>query len=142
MNSHNKALLSQIQGAKKSADAMGLYPGAFSETLVQLMKERKLSTKKLADASLVGEKTIQRLRNNEEYPTTVQTVLGLCYGLKLTVPEAEMLISKTDFNFKPTIPQNYAYRCALSACTENSIYEINEMLESCGYVPFGSSTVD
>lgn len=81
------------------------------------------------DASLVGDKTIQRLRNNEEYPTTVQTVLGLCYGLKLTVPEAEMLISKTDFHIKPTIPQNYAYRCALSACTENSIYEINEMLE-------------
>ena len=61
---------------------MRLYPGAFSETLVQLMKEKKLSNKKLADASLVGERTIQRLRNEEEYPTTVQTVLGLCYGLQ------------------------------------------------------------
>ncbi len=142
MNHHNKTLLAQIQGAKKSADAMRLYPGAFSETLVQLMKERKLSNKKLADSSLVGEKTIQRLRNNEEYPTTVQTVMGLCYGLKLSVPEAEMLISKTDFNIKPTTPQNNAYRCALSACAETSIYEINEMLESCGYEPFGSSSVD
>ena len=58
MNHHNKTLLAQIQGAKKSADAMRLYPGVFSETLVQLMKERKLSNKKLADSSLVGEKTI------------------------------------------------------------------------------------
>lgn len=142
LNAHNKILLSQIQGASKSANAMRLYPGAFSETLVQLMKERKLSNKKLADASLVGERTIQRLRNDEEYPTTVQTVLGLCYGLKLSVPEAEMLVGKTDFNIKPTNPQNYAYRCALSACAENSIYEINEMLESCGYIPFGSSNLE
>lgn len=142
LNAHNKILLSQIQGASKSANAMRLYPGAFSETLVQLMKERKLSNKKLADASLVGERTIQRLRNDEEYPTTVQTVLGLCYGLKLSVPEAEMLVGKTDFNIKPTNPQNYAYRCALSACAENSIYEINEMLEACGYIPFGSSNLE
>lgn len=142
LNAHNKILLSQIQGASKSANAMRLYPGAFSETLIQLMKERKLSNKKLADASLVGERTIQRLRNDEEYPTTVQTVLGLCYGLKLSVPEAEMLVGKTDFNIKPTNPQNYAYRCALSACAENSIYEINEMLEACGYIPFGSSNLE
>ena len=142
LNAHNKILLSQIQGASKSANAMRLYPGVFSETLVQLMKERKLSNKKLADASLVGERTIQRLRNDEEYPTTVQTVLGLCYGLKLSVPEAEMLVGKTDFNIKPTNSQNYAYRCALSACAENSIYEINEMLESCGYIPFGSSNLE
>lgn len=142
LNAHNKILLSQIQGASKSANAMRLYPGAFSETLVQLMKERKLSNKKLADASLVGERTIQRLRNDEEYPTTVQTVLGLCYGLKLSVPEAEMLVGKTDFNIKPTNPQNYAYRCALSACAENSIYEINEMLEAWGYIPFGSSNLE
>ncbi len=139
MNAHNRTLLSQIQRASRSADAMRLYPGAFSETLVQLMKEKKLSNKKLADASLVGERTIQRLRNEEEYPTTVQTVLGLCYGLQLSVPEAEMLVGKTDFNIKPTNPQNNAYRCVLSSCAENSIYEVNEMLESCGFEPLGSS---
>lgn len=139
MNAHNRTLLSQIQRASRSADAMRLYPGAFSETLVQLMKEKKLSNKKLAGASLVGERTIQRLRNEEEYPTTVQTVLGLCYGLQLSVPEAEMLVGKTDFNIKPTNPQNNAYRCVLSSCAENSIYEVNEMLEACGFEPLGSS---
>ena len=139
MNAHNRTLLSQIQRASRSVDAMRLYPGAFSETLVQLMKEKKLSNKKLADVSLVGERTIQRLRNEEEYPTTVQTVLGLCYGLQLSVPEAEMLVRKTDFNIKPTNPQNNAYRCVLSSCAENSIYEVNEILESCGFEPLGSS---
>lgn len=62
---HNKTLLAQIQGANKSANSMRLYWGALSETLVQMMKERKISNKKLADSSLAGEKTIQRLRANE-----------------------------------------------------------------------------
>ena len=136
MNKHNKTLLSQIQNARKSASLMQKYPGAFSETLVQLMKDKKMSAKTLADGSLVGEKTIQRLRNNEEYPTTKQTVMGLCYGLKLTIPEAEMLISKTDFNLKPTTPENNAYRCTLGSCADISIYEVNEMLEANGYKPF------
>lgn len=142
MNNHNKILLAQIQNAKKSSDALRLYPGSFGETLVQLMKERKMSTKKLADASLVGEKTIQRLRNDEDYQTSVQTVIGLCFGLKLTVPEAEMLIGKTDFNLKPTTAQNNDYRTVLGACGENSIYEINEMLVACGYEPLGSSSYE
>ena len=141
MNKHNRTLLAQIGNAKKSANAMRQYPGSFGETLAQMMKERKLSNKKLADASLVGEKTIQRLKNDEDYPTTEQTIMGLCYGLRLSVPEAEMLLSKTEFSLKPTNPQNNAYRCALAACAENTIYEINEMLESCGFEPLGSSKV-
>ena len=68
-----------------------------------------------------------------------QTILGLCYGLQLSVPVAEMLVGKTDFNIKPTNPQNNAYRCVLGSRAENSIYEVNEMLESCGFEPLGSS---
>ncbi len=142
LNEHNKTLLAQIQNAGKSASALQRYPGSFSETLVQLMKDKKLSAKKLADGSLVGEKTIQRLRNNEEYPTTKQTVLGLCYGLKLTIPEAEMLLGKTEFSLKSTTPENNAYRCTLGSCAELSIYEVNEMLVANGYLPFGSSLAE
>ena len=58
------------------------------------------------------------------------------------VPETEMLIGKTDFSIKATNPQNNDYRCALSTCAKNSIYDVNEMLESCGYEPFGSSSLD
>ena len=122
----------EVVSAERNADFLQNVPH-------EKMKEKKLSNKKLADASLVGERTIQRLKNEEEYPTTIQTVLGLCYGLQLSVPEAEMLVGKTDFNIKPTNPQNNAYRCVLSSCAENSIYEVNEMLESCGFEPLGSS---
>jgi hypothetical protein len=62
--------------------------------------------------------------------------------LKLSAPEAEMLIGKTDFSIKATNSQNNEYICALSVCAENSIYKVNEMLESCGYEPFGSNRLD
>lgn len=142
LNAHNKTLLSQIRNADKSASSLQHYPGSFSETLVQLMKDKKLSVKKLADKSLVGEKTIQRLRNNEEYPTSKQTVLGICFGLKLSIPEAEMLIEKTEFSLKSSTAENNAYRCTLGSCADLSIYEINEMLVANGYLPFGSSSIE
>lgn len=138
LNTHNRILLDQIKNAKHRAEALRRYPGSFAETLVALQKERKLSNKHLADLSLVGEKTIQRLRNNEEYPTSVQTVLGLCVGLKLPLPEAEMFLSKTDFKLNSMKGEGYVYQCVLGACTENSIYEINEMLEENGITPLGS----
>ena len=59
----------------------------------------------------MGEKTIQRLRNDEEYPTSVQTVLGLCVGLKLTLPEAEMFLGKTDFKLNSMKNEGYVYQC-------------------------------
>lgn len=138
LTTHNKTLLDQIAHGKQRAEALRRYPGSFAETLVALQKERKLSNKKFADQSLVGEKTIQRLRNNEEYPTSVQTVLGLCVGLKLPPPEAEMLLSKTDFKLNAMKMEGYVYQCILSSCAENSIYEINEMLEANGIPPLGS----
>ena len=138
LNAHNKTLLEQIKNAKRRSEAMRRYPGSFAETLVALQKERKLSNKQLADRSLVGEKTIQRLRNDEEYPTSVQTVLALCVGLKLPLPEAEMFLGKTDFKLNSMKGEGYVYQCVLGACAENSIYEINEMLKENGITPLGS----
>lgn len=137
LNAHNKALLDQIKNAKSRSEALRRYPGSFAETLGALQKERKLSNKQLADRSLAGEKTIQRLRNDEEYPTSVQTVLALCVGLKLPLPEAEMFLGKTDFKLNSMKNEGSVYQC-LAACAENSVYEINEMLKENGITPLGS----
>ena len=99
---------------------------------------RMICSSGLADRSLVGEKTIQRLRNDEEYPTSVQTVLALCVGLKLPLPEAEMFLGKTDFKLNSLKGEGYVYQCVMGACAENSIYEINEMLKENGITPLGS----
>lgn len=138
LNAHNTTLLEQIKNAKSRSEALRRYPCSFTETLVALQKNKKLSNKQLADRSLVGEKVIQRLRNDEAYPTSVQTVLALCIGLQLPLPEAEMLLGKTDFKLNSMKGEGYVYQCVLAACAENSIYEINEMLKENGITPLGS----
>ena len=140
-NAHNRALNALMDNAPAKISALRKYPGSFAETLVQLMAERKLSSKKLADLSLVGEKTIQRLRNDEEYPTSKQTVLGLCVGLSLSPPEANEFFEKSDFKLNPKKHDDYIYMCVLGACVENSIYAVNDMLEAHGVPPLGSSLV-
>ncbi|MBL4937789.1 M48 family metallopeptidase [Clostridium sp. YIM B02515] len=142
MTDYNRALLEQIQNAPKQSNAMRRYPGSFAETLVQLMKEQKMSNKELANASLVGEKTIQRLRNDEEYSTTIQSVLGLCIGLKLSLPEAEMLLDKSNIKLNSMKTEGYIYKCILGACAINNIYQINEMLEAYNIQPLGSTSYD
>lgn len=137
-NAHNRALNAMMDNAAQRSNAIRRYPGSFAETLVQLMAERKLSNKKLADLSLVGEKTIQRIRNDEEYPTSKQTVLGLCVGLKLSPAEAEDFFGKSDFKLNTQKTEDYIYKCILGVCANNSIYAINEMLEAHGVTPLGS----
>ena len=36
--------------------------------------------------------------------------------------------------------EGYVYQCVLASCAENSIYEINEMLEANGVKPLGSDS--
>ena len=49
-----------------------------------------------------------------------------------------MLLSKTDFKLNSMKGERCVYQCILGACTENSIYEINEMLKENGITPLGS----
>ena len=118
--------------------ALRRYPGSFAETLVKLMKSHKLSNKKLADLSLVGAKTIQRLRNDAEYQTSKQTVLALCVGMSLSPPEAKDLFDKSDFKLNTQKYDDYIYMCVLMSCAGNSIYAVNEMLVAHGVEPLGS----
>lgn len=138
-NPHNKALSAIVEDAAKNSARQRQLPGSFGESLVQLMNEQKISVKALADRSLVGEKTIQRIRNDEEYPTTKQTVLALCVGLRLSPADAEDFFNKSDFKLNTKKTEDYIYRCVLGACANNSIYAINEMLKKHKVPLLGSS---
>ncbi|MCR5631309.1 MAG: helix-turn-helix transcriptional regulator [Atopobiaceae bacterium] len=138
-NPHNKALNAVMENAAKYAARQRQLPGSFAESLVQLMKEQKMTVEALSDRSLVGVKTIQRLRNDEEYPTSKQTVLALCVGLRLSPADAEDLFSKTDFKPNTKKTEDYIYKCVLGACSNNSIYAINEILKKHKVPLLGSS---
>lgn len=60
--------------------------------------------------------------------------------LQLSLPEAEMLLEKTNFKLNSMKSEGYIYKCILSASAVNSIYETNEMLENNGIKPLGSDS--
>lgn len=138
LNEHNQSLIQQIENATQRVQKIRKYADSMGETLVSLQNEKNISNKQLSDRSLVGEKTIQRIRNDEEYHPTLQTVLGLCFGLKLPPPEAEMFLEKAGFQLNRRTPDEYIYMCILNVCMENSIFEVNEILEKNGVKPLGS----
>lgn len=138
-NPHNKALSAVMDDAAKKSSRQNRLPGSFGETLVRLMDEQHISIKALADRSLVGEKTIQRIRNDENYTTTKQTVIALCVGLRLSPADAKYFFDKSDFKLNTKRNEDYIYQCILAACVHNSVYAINEMLKKHNIPLLGSS---
>lgn len=104
-------------------------PTEFSRTLAMHMKQRKYKVKQLSDASLVNERTIQRLLANEAHNTSLNTIIAICIGLNLSPIFSFDLISKSGCGFKRTAEHN-AYKVILIAHYHSDIYKCNEILES------------
>jgi sulfur relay (sulfurtransferase) DsrC/TusE family protein len=63
------------------ADIMQNLPGGFSGALKSLMTWKGKTVEKLAEDCCLDPKTIQRMRNNEDYETTIETIVAICIAL-------------------------------------------------------------
>ena len=119
---------------KELAVLLQKLPNSFSETLKELMKWRGVTGEKLAEGCQVSAKTIQRMRNDEGYETTLETIIALCIGLKLPPVASNDLIRKSKFSLKYT-DEHLAYQFLLNGYYSHTIFECNEMLEKLGFKP-------
>ena len=110
---------------------------SFSETLASIMKEKKISRNVLALEMGLSERTISKLRNDDDYQTDKQIVIGLCVSLSLTPAEAFSLFDRSPHRLKMTSAQDVAYFHILSTCGQYSLDEVNEMLEEAGFTVIG-----
>ena len=139
---HNIALAKAMDKALTSTPLIRKLPASFSESLKILMKEKGINETELSRYSLVGEKTIQRLRNNDDYPSTKQVILALCVGLRLHPIEARALFGKSQHKLSETSPRDQVYLCIIETGPHNDIYDINAMLR-CRNIPIlGNITED
>jgi DNA-binding Xre family transcriptional regulator len=109
-------------------------PNSFSGTIKELMKWKDVTVESLANDSLIGPKTIQRLRNDEDYETTLETIIALCIGLHLPPIASTYLIDKSKFSLKVT-EQHLTYRFLLTSYYSHSIYDCNKLLTDQGFAP-------
>lgn len=136
-NPQNAELSKSIGRASQRAEGFRNYPGTLAETLIMHMKNRRLSVEKLSELSLVSVRTIQRLRTEEEYQTTKQTIIAICVGLQLPPFDAEDLLRKAGLMLNPTQTLDNAYKCILESCGKNSILVVNEILKAYNFPQLG-----
>lgn len=145
----------------KSRNIRGL-PDSFSATLRALIDEDKeerrrmqksdISHKELAekyklpdelfplvDKSGISERTLSRMRTKDGQEITLQMVLGVCCGLRLSLPETEMLLDKSPFRLRPNIREHYVYKAVIPLFNCCTIGEINEILERAGVRKIGAA---
>lgn len=138
---HNMEIVQRAQDLKDTvADIVKIkksLPVQFSKTLVAHMKMKHCTVEKLAELSLIGPKTIQRMRNEEDYPITIEHVVSLCIGLQLYPMFSKDLIKKAGLGFKGT-EKHITYELLINSCYNESIHYCNEILESNDFAPLGT----
>ena len=110
---------------------------SFADSLDAIMKEKKVSRSALAVEIGLSEKTISRIKNNDDYCTVKQIVIGICVALRLTPAEAFALFSKSSHRLRMTCAQDVAYFHILSTCGAYSLSQVNDLLEERGFELIG-----
>lgn len=140
-STQNQVVLTKAVELKKvSADLakiMGTLPASFSGTLKAHMSRGKCTVESLAEKSLVSAKTIQRMRNEDNHATSLQTVVAVCIGLQLHPLLSKDIVEKAGFRFRPAHEEHIIYQLLLGSYNHCSIYECNELLVSNGFKALG-----
>ena len=112
---------------KELAEVMQNMPGGFSGALKYLMTWKGKTVEALAGDCCLDPKTIQRMRNNEAYETTIETIVAICIALQLPPATSDALIGRSGCSLGVS-EKHLTYRFLLNSCYTKTIYECNEML--------------
>jgi len=118
---------------KEILEVIKQLPGSFGGTLAELIKWCGTTNEKLGEASLLSARTIQRLRNaDDEYESSLETVIALCIGLQLPPILSSNLMEKSGFSLKNT-QQHLMYDFILTSCYSYPISYCNDLLTAQGF---------
>lgn len=119
---------------KELAEVMQNLPGGFSGALKYLMKWKDKTVEALSGDCCLDPKTIQRMRNNEAYDTTIETIVAICIALQLPPAVSDVLINRSAYSLGVS-EKHLTYRFLLNSCYTKTIYECNSMLQRLGFDP-------
>lgn len=130
-NQYSEAVLCSIelvQGFINGGPGSG--PGdSFGEFFTSLMSERKLTVKQLADKTDIPERTITRMRSEEDYKPSVEYLLACCIVMKLPPWDSDMLFKLAGIVLRPNNKKERCYIALLHVFfKEGSIRVCDEVL--------------
>jgi len=113
-------------------------PILFGDALKYHMKRVGCTVEGLAQDSLIGPKTIQNMRNDENYSYSLTNVIPLCLGMHLHPEFSKVMLEKAGLRLLPTKEEHVVYDFLLNHYYKASIHECNEVLKEYGITPFGT----
>ena len=134
----NRNIIEQLRRGGEGADKMKKLPGSFGGSLKMIMKEKGINNAQLALAVNVSEKTIQRLRHeSDDYASTKQVIVGICYVLNLPGNVAVDLVNKSQHGLNKSRVDSIYFTLLTVGGSKHDLYEANEMLASVDCPPLG-----
>jgi len=128
------ALRKEHRAVKDAAGILNTLPGAFNESLIILMKWKKMTVERLAEKSLLSIRTINRMRAEPTRDWDVEHIIAVCVGLQLPPYISTPLLVKAGHIIR-TSEKDITYAHLLATHYMSPIYEFNEYLEAVGYPP-------
>lgn len=105
----------------------------FGEFFTNLMTERKLTIKQLADKTDIPERTITRMRSEEGYKPSIEYLLACCIVMKLPPWDSDMLFELAGIVLRPNNKKERCYIALLHVFfKEGSISVCDEVLTMMG----------
>ncbi len=114
-------------------------PGSFSGTVSKLIEWSELTLAKVEERSLISERTLYRMRTDENYNVSLELILQLCIGLHLPPEISEILISRSSKRLG-NMELHFLYRFLLNCCYTSTIFECNDILEAQGFSRLGKES--
>ncbi|ARD98506.1 MULTISPECIES: ImmA/IrrE family metallo-endopeptidase [Lactococcus] len=114
-------------------------PGSFSGTVSKLIEWSELTLSKVEEQSLISERTLYRMRTDENYNVSLELIIQLCIGLHLPPEISTILISRSSKRLG-NMELHFLYRFLLNCCYTRSIYECNDILKAQGFSRLGKES--
>jgi len=119
---------------KELAELIRQLPGGFTESLKMLMTWKEKTVESLAEASYLDPKTIQRMRNNDDYEPSIETIVAVCIALQLPPAASYALINRSTHALGVS-EKHFAYDFLIRSWYTKPILECNAMLQRLGFDP-------
>ena len=109
----------------------------FGERLEQLMDENGYTCKSLATKADLSERTIRRMKCEDEYRPTKEMIIAVCVAMKLGFNESLHLLRMSSFRLQENSPIDAMYLLILKYEGKFSVREWNRVLLDIGEKPIG-----
>lgn len=104
-------------------------PATFGAALIYLMDWVEISEEALAENALISTKMVQRMRNNPNYPKSIDSVVAICIGMHLPPELSNALISRSGYSLRLAQSEAHLmYNFFLNHLYMSTIHECNDML--------------